>query len=82
MGVKKLAAKVEEYWDRLKRGKASKIKASHVEKVLSKLRKRALALDETIRNANDKDKSELVIKKRKVIERLIERAEWLKGRLG
>ena len=39
MGMKKLAAKVDDYNDRLESGKASKIKPGHVRKVLEKHRK-------------------------------------------
>ena len=45
MGLKKLAEKVADYNERLRSGKASKIKPGHVEKVLEKLRKKSVELE-------------------------------------
>jgi hypothetical protein len=53
MGLKKLAAKVANYNDRLDSGKASKIKPDHVRKVLKKLRKKEGSLSEELADARD-----------------------------
>lgn len=81
MGMKKLAAKVDEYNDRLKSGKASKIKRSHVEKVLDKLRRKSAELEEELSLATSGDKAARLEKKLGVVRTHIERGEWLLGEL-
>ena len=77
MGLKKLAAKVDDYNARLQDGKASKIKRGHVEKVLTKLRKKSEELDAELAKTKSEDKSERILRKRAVTQAHIERAEWL-----
>ena len=45
MGLKKYAGKLDEYYQRLTQGKVEKIKPSHVEKVLAKLRPKKVQLE-------------------------------------
>ena len=77
MGLKKLAAKVEEYNARLESGKASKIKPSHVEAVLQKLRSKLTKLDTEIATATSADKKARLEGKLAIAQTHIERAEWL-----
>ena len=77
MGLKKLAEKVTEYNQRFERGKASKIKPSHVEKILAKLKKKADELEASIASASSKDKKMRLEKKLGITTVQIERAEWL-----
>lgn len=77
MGLKKLAEKVAEYNGRLERGTASKIKPSHVEKVLEKLRKKSADLESEISAAKKPDKKARLEKKLAIATQQIERAEWL-----
>ncbi|MCK0150169.1 hypothetical protein MWU54_09070 [Marivita sp. S6314] len=77
MGLKKLAAKVEDYNARLESGKAHKIKPSHVEKVLQKLRKKASELDAEIAETSSADKKARLEGKRAIAHTHIARAEWL-----
>lgn len=77
MGLKKLAEKVAEYNDRFERGKASKIKPSHVEKVLVKLRNKFDELEADLASAGSADKKARLKKKLGVALAQIERAEWL-----
>lgn len=77
MGMKKLAEKVNDYHDRLESGKASKIKPSHVEKVLKKLRLKSAELEEALAAATTLDKKARIEKKLGVARAQIERGEWL-----
>ena len=77
MGMKKLAEKVDEYNERLVSGKASKIKPSHVEKVLDKLRKKSAELEDEIAGAKSPEKKARLEKKRAIARAHIERGEWL-----
>ena len=77
MGLKKLAAKVEEYNARLESGKASKIKPSHVEAVLQKLRSKLTKLETEIATATSADKKARLEGKLATAQTHIERAEWL-----
>ena len=77
MGLKKLAAKVEEYNARLESGKASKIKPSHVEAVLQKLRSKLTKLETEIATSTSADKKARLEGKLAIAQTHIERAEWL-----
>jgi len=81
MGLKKLAAKVEEYNARLESGKASKIKPSHVEVVLRKLHAKSAELEAEIAVAASPDKKARLNRKLGIARTHIERAEWLLNEL-
>ncbi|MDJ0639420.1 MAG: hypothetical protein QNJ20_11340 [Paracoccaceae bacterium] len=82
MGLKNLAAKVAEYDKRLENGKASKIKPSHVEKVLEKLRNKSDELGEEIASASSPQKRARLERKLEVAMAQQERAEWLLNEIG
>lgn len=82
MGLKKLAAKVADYNERLKTGKASKIKPSHVEKVLEKLRKKSVELEAEIAATQSAEKRARLERKLEVARAQEERAVWLLNELG
>lgn len=82
MGLKKLAEKVADYKERLESGKAHKIKPSHVEKVLEKLRKKSLELEGDIASTHSADKRARLEKKLKVAKAQVARAEWLLHEIG
>jgi hypothetical protein len=82
MGLKKLAEKVVEYNERLENGKASKIKPGHIDKIISKLRRKSAELEAEIASANSPEKRERLEKKLAVARTHIERAEWLLKELG
>ena len=77
MGLKKLAAKVVEYNERLENGQASKIKPSHVQEVLVKLKKKTGALEADIASARSQDKKARLEKKLSIARAHVARAEWL-----
>lgn len=79
MGYEKLSNKLEDYFSRMKAGKAHKIKPRDVEKVISKLRaRRADLLDEA---ASAPEKPDRLARKLRIADDLIARAEWLLGEL-
>ena len=77
MGLKKLAAKVVDYNDRLNQGKASKIKPAHVEEVLRKLRKKCTELEMEVAHAASLEKRAGLQKKLNVAQEHVKRGEWL-----
>jgi len=82
MGIKKLAAKVADYKDRLDRGKASKIKPDHVAHVLEKLRKKEAALKLELAAAKNSDSKNRLTRKISVAQEQINRAEWLLSKIA
>lgn len=82
MGLSKAtAARLDAYQDRLKKGKAKKIKPDDINKVMRKLRERQGELEQTLAETKKPAKRARITKKLAVIGDLIERAEWLKGKL-
>lgn len=82
MGLKKLAAKVAAYKERLEAGTASKIEPQHVEKVLDKLRKKEAELAEKVETTESADDRERVERKLAIAREQVARAQWLLGALN
>lgn len=82
MGLKKLAAKVVDYNERLESGNASKIKPHHVEEVLRKLRAKEAQLEEEKAATASGDKKARLEAKLEIARTHMERAEWLLKELG
>ncbi len=81
MELTKLAAKVADYNDRLESGNASKIKPSHVRKVLEKLRAKEAELESEIADAKKNEKKVRLERKLGIAREHIARAEWLLGEI-
>ncbi|MHA6268233.1 hypothetical protein ACXYMP_15335 [Aliiroseovarius sp. CAU 1755] len=77
MGLKKLAAKVADYNDRLESGTASQIAPDHVKKVLSKLREKEAELQAELEKTEKPDKQGRLQRKLTIAREHISRAEWL-----
>lgn len=77
MGLKKLAAKVIDYNERLESGRSSKIEPDHVQKVLDKLQKKAAELETEIATAKSPDKKARLERKLEIARTHVERAKWL-----
>lgn len=69
--------KLDKYFKRLENGKAQKIKAAHVEKVIGKMEKKEEALRAEIDDAKKDDKKKRLKRKLKTTREQIERAKWL-----
>jgi len=81
MGLKKLAAKVADYNQRLEDGKVKEIKPRHVEKVLRKLRDKETELTARLAETEDRRKLDRLNQKLGIAREHISRAEWLLGHL-
>ena len=77
MGLKKLAAKVADYRERLDSGKASEIKPDHVQKVLEKLRRKQADLEAQLVVAEGAEETERLARKLDIARQHVQRAEWL-----
>lgn len=81
MGLKKLAAKVAEYQERLASGHAAKIGPEHVQQVLDKLRRKEAELLSRIANETESAARDELEHKLHVAREHIARAEWLHRKL-
>ncbi len=77
MELKKLAAKIAQYNERLESGKASKVKPKHVRQVLDKLQSKALSLQAEISSTDDADSLSRLKIKLKIAHEQISRAQTL-----
>lgn len=75
MVAKGLSERLGRYFARLGEGRAEKIKARDVEKVIAKLRQRLDAL--SVEAEQNPQKAERIAVKRRIAEDLLLRAEWL-----
>ena len=82
MGLTKISQKLDSYFSRLEDGKAAKIKPSHVEKVIAKLRSKQQLLKDEISDPVNLSKKERLESKLSVVGDQIERGEWLLDKIG
>lgn len=81
MGLKKLAAKVADYQERLKKGKARKIQPDHVKAVLERLERKQSKLKDDLKKAKTKSEKDRIESRLKIARKHRERAEWLLKKL-
>lgn len=77
MGLKKLTEKISDYHARLESGKASKIKPTHVTKVLGKLQAKESALKTEIAATEHGEKRQRLARKLEIAQTQIKRAKHL-----
>ncbi len=77
MGLSTKIAKLDKYYERLESGKAQKIKPSHVEKVIKKLKAKEELLQTELKDADKSSKKDRLKRKIKTAREQIKRAEWL-----
>ena len=82
MGLTKIGEKLDSYFRRLDDGKAAKIKPSHVEKVIAKLRSKQALLKIEISDSVKPSKKERLERKLSITVDQIKRAEWLLDKIG
>lgn len=82
MGIKKFIEKIDDYQKRLKQKKAKKIKKSHVEEVIRKLEAKRAELKADIKSAEKRSKKDRLRTKLKVVDKQIERATMLLGKIS
>jgi uncharacterized protein YaiL (DUF2058 family) len=77
MGLGKSIEKLNDYYDRLEQGKAEKIKAAHVEKVIAKLENKKKALKTDLAESSKENKKKRLTSKLSTVSEQLERARWL-----
>ncbi|MHA6325851.1 hypothetical protein [Roseivivax sp. CAU 1753] len=82
MGLKKYAGKLDDYYARLTQGKAEKIEASHVEKVIAKLETKKQQLEAEIEATTKESKRLRLARKKLIADEQIRRAHLLLGQIG
>ncbi len=82
MDVETSLEKLDKYFKRLKKGKAQKIKPSHVEKVIEKLSNKEEMLLAEIADTQKENKIERLERKRVFLREQTERARWLLKEIG
>ena len=81
MALKKTIAKLNNYYDRLEKRKADRIKVAHVDKVIDKLNAKEIDLRKKIASAKKSGKKKRLNAKLKVVHGQITRAEWLRKQI-
>lgn len=82
MGLKKLSQKLDAYFERLERGKATQIEPAHVQKVIAKLQAKQNLLTDEFLAAQSPSKKERLSNKLATARAQIERAQWLLAKIG
>lgn len=82
MRLKKCVAKLDEYYERLGRGKVGKIKPAHVQKTIAKLQKREAMLRDEIHDAQGETQKNRLRDKLDTAKEQIARAEWLLSKIN
>lgn len=82
MGLESAVEKLDKYYGRLEQGKAQKIKPSHVDKILSKLEKKARLLQDEFDAASKPSKRDRLALKLDMVREQQARARWLKDKVG
>jgi len=77
MGLERSVDKLDKYYERLNKGKAQKIKPSHVEKAIRKLQVKEKHLLEEIDETSKESKKVRLKRKLALVAEQQERARWL-----
>mgnify|MGYP000049766367 CR=1 FL=1 len=77
MGLGKSIEKLDDYFARLKKGKVQKIKPSHVEKVIGKLKAKEKSLQADLASAKKETKKSGLTRKLTTVAEQLQRAKWL-----
>ena len=82
MAFRKIIAKLDDYYERLDKGKAGKIKPDHVRRVIAKLIAKKEEIAEELARTDSKSKKERLERKLMIAQEHLKRAEWLAGKIG
>lgn len=82
MGLERTTEKLDKYFDRLENGKAAKIKPSHVEKVIAKLKAKQEQLQDELASSEKLSKQDRLENKLAIVAAQLERAHWLLAKIG
>ena len=81
MGLESSIEKLDKYFDRLRQGKAKKIKPSHLEKIAQKLKTKEKSLLDELAETEKESKQERLKVKLSLIREQQDRAKWLEEQL-
>lgn len=73
--------KLEDYYERFRKGKVGKIKLKHVDRVLEKLRSKKASLKTELKDAKKQEKQQRLTRKLSVLKFQIDRGEWLRSQI-
>ena len=82
MALNKIAEKLDTYYKRLELGKAAKIQASHVEKVIAKLQAKQQQLEAELSETEKPSKKQRLEGKLATVHEQITRSQWLLNEIG
>lgn len=82
MEIEKSVEKLDKYFRRLEDGKAQKIKANHVEKIIRKLHARVDDLQLELKMCEKEEKKTRLARKVEGVQEQITRARWLLKEIG
>jgi len=82
MGFETAVEKLDKYFRRLEKGKAQKIKPSHVEKVISKLEVKTRILQAELAETDKESKKVRLEHKLEMVREQQSRARWLLEKIG
>lgn len=82
MGIESKVEKLDKYYKRLDKGKAEKIKPSHVEKVIRKLQVKEQLLQEELEETTKEDKKTRLRRKIALVREQQDRARWLLDKIS
>ena len=82
MGLETTIEKLDKYFGRLEKGKAEKIKPSHVDKAIAKLQAKEAALLAEIEETTKSSKAQRLEGKLATVREQLDRAHWLKGKIS
>ncbi len=77
MALSKHVEKLDKYYERLESGKAKKIKPSHVDKIIQKLKVKHAELQQEIQDSQKASKKDRLERKLSIVTEQITRAEWM-----
>ncbi|MCK8485068.1 hypothetical protein MUY21_13570 [Aliiroseovarius sp. S2029] len=82
MGLESTTEKLDSYFTRLEKGKAQKIKPTHVEKIMKKLEAKATALRSDLEVATKETKKQRLQQKIDLVSEQLDRARWLREQIA
>jgi len=82
MGLESTVEKLDKYYKRLKKGKAYKIKPTHVERVIHKLEAKARILQAELAETDKETKKQRLERKLELVREQQGRARWLETKIG
>ena len=82
MGLESAVEKLDKYFKRLEKGKARKIKPSHVERVVRKLEAKAKLLRAELKDTDKDSKKRRLEQKLEMVREQQDRARWLEKKIS